>query len=833
MLNSLKNMSLGNAMIALTFSGFLAAFLLAGLHMADNIAIQRGLAKDRVLTGLSAAIGELTHELQKERGASAGFIASKGASFATELPKQRELSDAAIASFEKNLQRVLEGVSSTKLKAKLTTVEAMIADLGALRKTVDTLSATVPEVVGQITTLNRNAIGLISEMGKFVTYAAAANALQRHAIFMSAKDFAGLERAVGARGFAQAAGASSGFPEATRAQFLDLILQQETLFGSYMSLASTSMAAEVVNLKTTEAYVEVDRLRDLVRKNEAPEVLKVSAEQWFKEITKKIGLTRAVENQGVAEIAATMATAEAVARSATLFDLAQISVITLVIGSLATYLVLNARKSIMLTEASVTRLAEGDIETPIASVPQRDLSRITDALTSFQLAEQARITQRKRQEELELSSIAGIERLLKVTADGDLTQRLQIRLRDLSGASLVLGKGLNQILDVVQKVVTEQKERDKKLLEQQEAEADLRDTAVTEINQIVAACAKGDFTKRIGLDGKTEVWRDVAEGLNKIASMSEAALEEINGIMSAVAVGDLSPRMSEQYQGTYAEIGSAVNRSLGKLSEAFEGIQIETLELGSASSRMQQGISDLASRSEEQAKTVDLSAAAAKQVSASVSKSAVQLESCQKLISDVEKRTEKGRLISGEAVDKITAVEETSQEMVEIVATIDAIAFQTNLLALNASVEAARAGEAGKGFSVVASEVRTLAGRCSTASQQIGSLISTNLESVNDGSERVRQTGAAIEDIQKSMVQVLENVGAVRTAGEEQHREISELVQAMGRLDESAKHNASFARSNDEVMQSLSQSESRLAETVRDFQKGSDSIGGVSRNEAA
>lgn len=90
-----------------------------------------------------------------------------------------------------------------------------------------------------------------------------------------------------------------------------------------------------------------------------------------------------------------------------------------------------------------------------------------------------------------------------------------------------------------------------------------------------------------------------------------------------------------------------------------------------------------------------------------------------------------------------------------------------------------------------------------------------------------------MEDIQKSMVEVLENVGAVRTAGEEQHREISELVQAMGRLDDSAKQNASFARGNDEVMQSLSQSESRLSETVRDFQKGSNSIGGVSRSKAA
>lgn len=833
MMNSLKKMSVGNAMILLTLSGFLAAFLLAGLQLNENLSTQRAIGSDRKLTQLSAAIGQLTHELQKERGASAGFIASKGQSFATELPKQREQSDAVIAAFGESLATVLASDLPTEFRAHLRTVEALIADLRNLRKAVDAQAVTVPEAVGQITALNRKAIELVSEMGKLVTYASAANALQRHALLMMAKDFVGLERAVGAKGFAEAAAQSGGFPVATRQQFLELLVQEDTLFRSYQSLASDELKNEMETLKKSKPAIAVDELRMVIRTNEASEILKVSPEQWFNQITKKIGLAKAVEDRGVVEIEETMQTALANARAATMAFVLKIVLITVFIGSLAVYLVFNVRRSMRLTEASVTTLANGDIDTPIVSVPQSDLSRITDALTSFQLAEQARVTQRVRQEELELNSIAGIERLIKATADGDLTQRLQIRLRDLNGASLVLGQGLNKIMDVVQNVVSEQKERDKALIETQEAETELQNMAVAEINQIVAACAKGDFTKRINLEGKTEVWRDIAEGLNKIASMSEAALDEINSIMSAVAVGDLSPRMSAQYQGTYAEIGSAVNLSLGKLSEAFDGIQSETNQLGSASSKMQQGISDLASRSEEQAQTVDLSAAAAKQVSESVSKSSVQLENCQKLISDVEKRTEKGRIISGEAVDKIAAVEETSQEMVEIVATIDAIAFQTNLLALNASVEAARAGEAGKGFSVVASEVRTLAGRCSTASQQIGSLISTNLESVNDGSERVRQTGAAIEDIQKSMLQVLENVGAVRKAGEEQHREISELVQAMGRLDESAKQNASFARGNDEVMKSLAQSESRLSETVRDFQKGEDGITPQSVSKAA
>ena len=172
------------------------------------------------------------------------------------------------------------------------------------------------------------------------------------------------------------------------------------------------------------------------------------------------------------------------------------------------------------------------------------------------------------------------------------------------------------------------------------------------------------------------------------------------------------------------------------------------------------------------------------------------------------------------AVDAMSAIAKSSQQISQIIGVIDEIAFQTNLLALNAGVEAARAGDAGRGFAVVASEVRALAQRSAQAAKEIKALISDSAGQVDAGVKLVGETGRSLERIMAQVTEINAVVGDIAAGAQEQSTALQETNTAIEQMNLVTQQNAAMVEQSTAAGHSLSEESSKLAQLVGQFQIG-------------
>jgi aerotaxis receptor len=198
----------------------------------------------------------------------------------------------------------------------------------------------------------------------------------------------------------------------------------------------------------------------------------------------------------------------------------------------------------------------------------------------------------------------------------------------------------------------------------------------------------------------------------------------------------------------------------------------------------------LSERTELQAERLQQTAAAMTQLAGSVEQSQQTTEEVLQQSGKSAELAERGGQAMQKVEDMVHQLRDSSQQMGQIITTIESIAFQTNILALNAAVEAARAGEQGRGFAVVAGEVRTLAQRSAEAAKEIKRLISGSNDRIHQGAERMQEASATISQAVQSVAQVSQLVQEIVETSREQALGIAQVDRAIGELDAVTQENA-------------------------------------------
>jgi methyl-accepting chemotaxis protein len=320
-----------------------------------------------------------------------------------------------------------------------------------------------------------------------------------------------------------------------------------------------------------------------------------------------------------------------------------------------------------------------------------------------------------------------------------------------------------------------------------------------------------------------------AEQRLRTESMQKATAEEqqmvvtnLAAALSRLSSGDLTSRIDAAFPDAYVQLRSDFNEAMVQLEEAMSAVLAGVHGMKGGVGEIATAADDLSRRTEQQAASLEETAAALDQITATVRKTAQGAEQANAVVVGAKTDAERSGEVVREAVAAMGEIERSAQKISQIIGVIDEIAFQTNLLALNAGVEAARAGDAGKGFAVVASEVRALAQRSADAAKEIKTLISASTQQVGQGVQLVGRTGQALDGIVDKVSEITGLVSEIAASAQEQASGLAQVNTAVNQMDQVTQQNAAMVEQSTAASANLAKEADDLVHTMARF-KTSDS----------
>ncbi len=810
------------------------------------------------LVDLSIKASLLTHELQKERGLSAGYLSSKGARFRAELGDQRDTAGVARKAFTNHVEQHMPVYTRLGLTAQINAIRNELNALDQIRTDITSLNASLQTGISFYTRLNSKLIYLTAELPRLSTNATVTMAGASYFAFLQSKERSGIERAVLAATFA-----SDNFAPGMANKFIELVAEQNAYADVFLSMASALQADEYRSRMNSSVVVQTDRMRAIAMERAALGGFGVDSSDWFKAQTAKINLLREVEmilSDDLSLLASGQRDSANTQFSANLMLAGLILLFTSAFGQFVVRRILRQLGTDPANlQTAVSAIASNDLEIDLGCREKSygilaDMQTMQANLIERTMNDKKRIEENNRIRQA-LNMVDGnvmivdenltiiyfnraMSRLLnsistdlKTACPGinpdnlaglpldrvlaNQSEQLQI-IRTTSNASTATLRYGNCTLSVVCNAVFDKGgKRLGTAIEWTDRTQEL--TVQDELQQAVSAASAGVMSQRIRLDNKDGFYQLLSTSVNELMDVSDKVLNDTIRVVGALSRGNLGEKIVASYQGSFNQLKQDTNATVDKLIEVVGDIQSASDAVKSDALVISDGNSVISERSQEQAANLEQTASRMEEMTTSVSQNAENAKAASKLAETLRDGAMRGGTVIESTIEAMQQISESTGRISDIIGVIDDIAFQTNLLALNASVEAARAGEQGRGFAVVASEVRNLAGRSAAAAKEIKNLIQDGEAKVSQGSTLVTNSGDTLKEIVTGVEKVTNLVSEISTACQEQSIGIQEAGSAISELDINTRQNTELVEQAAGASDSLREQAVRLSGLIQFF----------------
>ncbi|MSM40610.1 MAG: HAMP domain-containing protein [Geobacter sp.] len=322
---------------------------------------------------------------------------------------------------------------------------------------------------------------------------------------------------------------------------------------------------------------------------------------------------------------------------------------------------------------------------------------------------------------------------------------------------------------------------------------------VRELAQAAEKVAAGDLNVHIPVAANDEV--------GQLATSFEVMIENLRQLIGKVS-------------DTSTQVASAANQLLANAEQIATGAEEVAAQAGTVATASE----EMSATSGDIARNCQMAAEGGNRATSTATTGAEVVGKTVQVMSRIASRVHE----SAQTVESLGA---RSDQIGEIIGTIQDIADQTNLLALNAAIEAARAGEQGRGFAVVADEVRALAERTTKATREIGEMIKAiqnetrsavtameeGVREVENGTDEAAKSGHALQEILEQINAVTMQVNQVATAAEEQTATTGEISNNIHQITEVVHETAKGAQESASAAGQLASLAEDLQRLVRQF----------------